>query len=1070
MSHPNAHNRAMLTVHYSNRLETLAAELAAVTRSPLASPFASETVVVQSRGVARWLALSLAELHGVCANVRFPFPNAFAWELYRSAYGDEPEQSTFDPDVLSWRILGVLPELEALPAFAPVSAYVRGDALRRYDLAVRLAAHFDEYLVYRPDWIAGWERKEPGQWQGILWRRLARASRSRHRAALQAKFVLALASGELPCALPERISVFGAPALAPALIELFTGLGRHSDVHLFVQNPCREYWGDIAGEGDIARRKLKGRAEAGYLETGNSLLASLGKQGRDFIDLVGANAGEGVRERDCYVEPGRGSLLASIQSDVLELSQCAAGAERSAVAADDCSLQIHSAHSAMREVEVLHDQLLALLSRWPELQPSDVVVMTPDIEQYAPYIEAVFATAEPQIPFNISDRSAEQASTLAATLMGLLELHGSRYEAGRVLAPLDDAAVRRRYGFSEGDVESVRRWVREAQIRWGIDAPHRARFGLPATYEHTWRFGIERLLLGYALPAGNERLFKGVLPYDEVEGSLAEILGRFASYAEAAIALETGLSGSHPVDRWCERLHEVIAGFFDPAFERAEELEAVRSVIGAIEREARSGHFAAEVPFAVVLAALRERLEVPGRAFLSGGVTFCAMVPMRSLPFDIVCMIGLNNGAFPRMRRREGFDLMADDFRKGDRSRRDDDRYLFLESLSSARRCLYVSYTGRHIREDTPIPPSVLVSELLDYIARGYVPHDGGDIRERLVTQHPLQAFSPRYFRGGGRLFSYSASLARAATTAGRGTRLPQPFVAERLPAPDAAFRQVDLDTLVRFFRNPARYLFEHRLKVKLETADEELESSEPFELAGLPLFRLKDRLLEMRLRGETPDGLELARAGGLLPHGAMGTALFAEQSAVVERVAEAALKALPAETEAPRRFDVASEHVVLSGALTHMGAEGMVTYRVAKASAHVRVSAWIHHLALNAFAPRNVARVSRCIAQDCVLTYASVDGARERLIELLELYWSGLHSPLHFFPRTACEYAKSWEIGYKVRTVWMGSFPDNRGERDDPYFALAFRGVDPLNHAFEACARTLFEPMTASLTEEPLA
>ena len=1060
----------MLTVHYSNRLETLAAELAAVTRSPLASPFANEIVIVQSRGVARWLALRLAELQGVCANIRFPFPNAYAWELYRSAYGEEPEQSTFDPDVLGWRILGVLPELEALPEFAPVSGYVRGDVLRRYDLAVRLAALFDEYLVYRPDWIAGWERNDPGQWQGVLWRRLAHASRSRHRAALQAKLVLALAGDEPPCALPERISVFGALALAPALIELFTALGRRTEVHLFVQNPCREYWGDIAGEGDIARRKLGGKAEAAYLETGNSLLASMGKQGRDFIDLLGANAGVGVRERDCYVGPGRGSLLASIQSDVLDLTQCAAGAERSPIAADDCSLQIHSAHSAMREVEVLHDQLLALFSRWPDLQPSDVVVMTPDIEQYAPYIEAVFATAEPQIPFNISDRSAEQASTLAATLMRLLELHGSRYEAGRVLAPLDDAAVRRRYGFSEGDVESVRRWVRESQIRWGIDAAHRARFGLPATHEHTWRFGIERLLLGYALPAANERLFSGVLPYDEIEGSLAETLGRFASYAEGAIALETGLSGSHPVDRWCERLHQVIASFFDPAFERAEELEAVRSAIGVIERESRAAHFTAAVPFAVVLAALRERLEVPGRAFLSGGVTFCAMVPMRSLPFEIVCMIGMNSGAFPRVRRRDGFDLMADAFRKGDRSRRDDDRYLFLESLSSARRCLYVSYTGRHIREDTPVPPSVLVSELLDYVARGYVSHEGGDIRERLVTQHPLQAFSPRYFRGESRLFSYSEPLARAAAAAGRGTRQPQPFVIDALPAPDAALRQIDLDTLVRFFRNPAKYLFEHRLKVKLETAEEELEADEPFELAGLPLFRLKDRLLEMRLRGESPDGLELARAGGLLPHGTIGTALFAEQSAIVERVAQTALELLPAETEVPRRFDVASEHVTLSGALTHTGADGMVTYRVAKASAHVRVNAWIRHLALNACAPRNVARVSRCISQDCVLTYAPVDGARDRLIELLELYWSGLHKPLHFFPRTACEYAKSWEIGYKVRTVWTGSFPDNRGERDEAYFALAFRGVDPLDDAFEACARTLFGPMSAALTEVPLA
>src|SRR5687767_3161518 len=275
----------MLTIHHSNRLEALADELARVTREPLASPFAPEIVVVQSRGVARWLSLRLADRTGVCANVRFPFPGAYAWELYGAVCTDVPEQSAFDPEVLTWRILAALPELESSSAFAPVAAYVRGDHLRRYELSARLAQLYDEYLVYRPDWIAAWESNKPPHWQAALWQRLAKDAGTRHRAALQAELVRALASAKAPAALPERVSIFGAPALPPALIELFTALARASDVHVFVPNPCREYWGDIREEGDIARKALAGKAEAPYLETGNSLLASLGKQGRDFIDL-----------------------------------------------------------------------------------------------------------------------------------------------------------------------------------------------------------------------------------------------------------------------------------------------------------------------------------------------------------------------------------------------------------------------------------------------------------------------------------------------------------------------------------------------------------------------------------------------------------------------------------------------------------------------------------------------------------------------------------------------------------------------------------------------------------------
>jgi exodeoxyribonuclease V gamma subunit len=1053
----------MLTIHQSNRLETLADALAELTLQPLASPFSSEVVVVQSRGVARWLSLGLADRLGVCANVRFPFPTAFAWELYRVVCGDVPEQSAFDPEVLTWRILGVLPELEALPLFGPVTAYVRGDVLRRFELASRLAPLFDEYLVYRPDWIADWEnRATPEHWQAALWQRLSLDGGGRHRAALHAQLLRKLSSSA-PVAVPERVSVFGAPALPPALLELFRALGQKSDVHLFVQNPSSEYWGDIAPEADIARKQLARKAEAEYLETGNRLLASLGKQGRDFLDLVVGAGGEGLRERELFVDPGRDTFLASIQSDILLLEETAPAR---ATAFDDASLQIHSCHSAMREVEVLHDQLLALFSRWPDLEPSDVVVMTPDIESYAPYIEAVFATAEPRIPFNISDRSSERESTLVATFMGLFELAGSRYDANQVLAIIDEPAVRRRFGLTEGDVETARGWMRDSQIRWGIDGAHRASFGLPATHEHTWRFGLERLLLGYALPGGKERLLGEILPYDEIEGSLGAVLGRFTSYAESAIALDVTLAGTKPVTRWCELMQGVLAEFFDAPEERAQELEAIRAAVAAIDREARAARYAEPVPLAMVVDVLRARLDVPGRAFLSGGVTFCAMVPMRSLPFAVVCMIGMNDRAYPRMRRRDGFDLIAESFRKGDRSRRDDDRYLFLESILNARRCLYVSYTGRHIREDTVIPPSVLVSDLVDYVAA-----TDAKVRERLVTVHPLQAFSRRYFTGEGELFSYSQTLARAAAVAGRGTRESVPFLRQALPPPELEGRTVDLDTFIRFFRNPAKHLFEQRLKVRLETPEEELEAREPFHLGGLPLFDLKQRLLGLKLRNVAHDGLSIARAGGDLPHGGMGAALYAAEEEIVGRVARALAPLLPGTAADPQHFELHAGEMTLTGTLTNLGAAGMVDYRMSRTNEALRIRAWVRHLALNAFAPAGMGRVSRCVTQQCVLTFRPVENAREHLAELLGLYWHGLQRPLHFFPRSAWARAKG-ESDSKVRSTWEGSKYDDdapAGESEDLYFKLAFRGTDPLDAEFEAAARAVFGPMLAAMDEEPI-
>jgi exodeoxyribonuclease V gamma subunit len=1055
----------MLTIHHSNRLDALAGELAAVTRIPLATAFSTEVVIVQSRGVARWLSLTLADTAGVCANVRFPFPASFAWELYRAVAPGVPEQSPYAPDVLAWRILGVLPELEATAAFAPVRAYVRGDAFRRSELASRLAALYDEYLVYRPDWIAEWERGEAKHWQGRLWRRLARDIATPHRASLHARLLDALASGTLaPGVLPERVSVFGAPALPPALIDLFVALGRATEVHLFVQNPCREFWGDIRDEASIARTALAGKAAARYLETGNRLLASLGKQGRDFFDMLAATEADCVVQRESFVDPHGGTLLASIQSELLDLTERGGDAPRAPVAEDDRSFEVHSCHGAMREVEVLHDRLLAMFEVHPDLSPSDVVVMTPDIQTYAPYIEAVFATAQPQIPYSVSDRSAEQASTLAATFMALLGLPGSRFDAAGVLAILDEPAVRRRFGLSEADAETVQRWVRDSGIRWGIDADHRASFGLPATHENTWRFGLDRLLVGYALPGAGERLYKGALPYDEIEGSLGEVLGRFASFAEAAIALDQRLAEPRSVARWGRALHDVLDDFFDPGRERAEELEAIRSCVAAVETDARLAEFKGAVPLGVTLSVLRRRLEAPGRAFLSGGVTFCAMVPMRSLPFEVVCMIGMNDGAFPRVRRRDGFDLMADEFRKGDRSRRDDDRYLFLESLLSARRALYLSYTGRHIREDTVKPPSVLVSELLDYVERGYVVS-----RDRLVTQHPLQAFSRRYFEPGSGLFSYSQTLCAAAAVAGRGTQSEEPFLLRPLPAPEGEERRtVDLETFIRFFRNPARHLLQRRLKVQLDTAQEELESREPFAIDSLTAYDLKARLLDLALRDEHPEGLELARAGGVLPPGSAGVVLYEAQDELVRRVAAAVEHRRPAGTLDPLHFQIDSQHIALTGTLARVSRHGLFDYRPTKANTTARMQAWIRHLVLNAIRPEGIERTSRCVTEEGVLVFKPVDDAREQLSTLLDLYWKGQRSALHFFPRTACAYVEARSLTYQVQQTWAGGF-DRDGERDDAYYALAFGNVDPLDAEFEHAAQAMFGRMQESLDEEPL-
>jgi len=1062
----------MFTIYYSNRLERHIEHLAAVLSQPLRAPLAPETVIVQSNGMARWLSLQLADHLGVCANIRFPFPATLLWETFRAVLPEVPDTSLFEAPVLTWRLMGLLQELEPDERFAPLHHYLHtGDDFRCYELAQRVAEVFNQYLIYRPDWIQRWEDGHDAHWQAELWRRLA-AGGGEHRALAQARFLQTLPA-TAPEQLPERLALFGISTLAPAYLEIFARLGEKLDVHLFMLNPCQEYWGDIRAERDIARLGADVDAEAEYLEVGNVLLASLGRQGRDFIDLL-QHYPSGAIEN--YTDPGEDTLLHCLQSDMLNLRQRGDDAfPATPLPIADRSLQIHACHSPMREVEVLHDQLLALFEADPALQPSDVLVMTPEIETYGPLIDAVFATApaERYIPFSIADRDLRSESALIDAFFSLLDLPGSRFDANQVLALLEVAAIQRRFDLSESDLPLIQRWVRATGIRWGIDAANRAALELPATAEHTWQTGLDRLLLGYALPGDNRRLHESILPYDEIEGEDAQIAGRLAAFADAVFALATELAGSLPLAGWAGALNNVLAQFFEPTESEENDAQWLRATLDAIAMHGGLTDFREPVSLEVIKGCLRRYLTLPeGRTgrFLSGGVTFCAMVPMRSIPFKVVCLLGMNNDSYPRPQQRLGFDLMIKYRRRCDRSRRNDDRYLFLEALLSARHCFYISYVGNDIYDNSIRPPSVLVSELTDAIARGFFV-EAGTVLDQIVTRHPLQAFSPRYFSGDPRLFSYSAQHAEASALAGRGQREPTPFFIENLPEPEAEWRTLDLPALCYFFAHPTRYLLRRRLGITLDEGEGRLETREPFTLDPLAEQQLDAAMLTLHRDGASAaEALTVLQASGALPHGQIGESVFARQQEKVERFAGRLARALPKRTLEPLEVDLALGDWRLTGWLTEVAETGLVGYRLAAVRARDWLDLWIRHLVLHLTAPPAVQRQSHWLGRDREVLLGPVERPAEHLQHLLACYWRGLVRPLPFFPKSSFAYAEA--LGNPKRTPldaarakWEGG-DFSRGESEDLYYRVAFKGTDPLAEEFMQLAEEIFGPIFAHVVD----
>jgi len=1056
----------MLHIAYSNRLERLAEQLMTLLQADPGEVFAPEIIVVPGQGMARWLALRLAQGLGVCANVRFLLPAAFVWELFARVTPGLPGRSGFDPEVMGWRILDRLPELARLRSYPELAAYLDGaDDAKLYALARRIAEAFDRYLVYRPEWIRAWEAGAETHWQAALWRSLVASSDGLHWVRVQDEFLGRLRAGDFDTQLlPRRVSLFAVPAFSPGYMEVLSELARYVDVQIYALNPCAEYWGDIVSRREESRRATRGGADAAYLEVGNGLLAALGQTGRDCFDLL--QGLEATWEED-FEDPGQDALLQRIQADILHLRQ-PGDATDLVGAGGDRSVQLHVCHSAMREVEVLHDQLLALLEADSELHPSDIAVMAPDLGPYVPYIEAVFdAAAEPRrIPYGIADHPLPPDHPVAEAFFALLDLPASRMDATFVLGLLEVAEIQSCFAVSDEDLGRLRLWTEETAIRWGQDGASRSELGLPPLPEHTWRWGLDRMMLGYALGETEDALFEGIAPYAEIEGQDAQLMGRFEGFVETLFEWRGRLAHDRGPGEWVSALRELVARFLGAA---GEPVQVLYQALNTLQECTGLAGVRSRVSRTVVREALQTRIAgtVVGAPPLNGGVSFGSMATLRGIPFRVIALLGLNDGEFPRIERPLGFDLMAVDFRKGDRSSRADDRYLLLEALISARSCLYLSYVGQDLRDNTAIPPSVVLSEFLDHLSAGR----GREVVETaLVTHHPLQPFSPRYFTGSGPLFSYSHAMCAASLSIADQAEGMPPFLSAELPDPGEAWRELEVDRFVGFFMNPARFLLRERLDVVLEAEEIVLETREPFTLGYRERERLVQGLVRAHLEGRSGAQVErLIRARGWLPQGQVGTVLVGEEERRIVPLAQALGKLIP---ESPRLLDVDLDlgPVHFRGRIGDLGPAGRVVYTEGAWRAHGLLRTWLHHLILCAAAPPEVPHHTHLLSLERSLEFGPVADARAHLCTLAGLFRDGLRRPLPLFPRSAYAYARArqrqvpdpWAPAIKA---WEGS-DYGVGESENPYYRLMFReglplgAGDPRSRHFEAVSLAVFEPM----------
>ncbi len=953
-----------LHIHRADRTDLLADGLGQLLATALPDPFAQELVLVSARGMERWLSQRLSHrlgrgdgpeaADGVCAGVSFRSPASLIAEI-TGTVDDDP----WSPESLTWPLLEAIDAGCGEPWCRTLATHLghlhTGDEAelrrgRRYAVARRLAGLFAAYAKQRPQMLVDWLDGKPRdldddlQWQPHLWRAVvarvdADPPHIRHDTTIAR---LRATTSDLP----ERISLFGHTRLPATDIELLGALSTHHDLHLWLPHPSDGLWRALA---DVHQRIPRSQDTSRH-QARHPLLDTLGRDLRELQRSLPA----GNTDEFIGAAPRSDTLLGWLQSDICA-NEVRPGS-RLLRRESDSSVQVHSCHGAARQIDVLREVLLGLLADDPTLEPRDILVMCPDIETYAPLIVAAFGLGDVvdyrhpahRLRVRLADRSPIQSNPLLGVAAQLLDIAGTRATASQVLNLAQAPPVRARFGFTDDDLDTISQWVRQSGVRWGFDADHRAPYRLDHFAQNTWRFGLDRILTGVAMSDDSHSWIDTALPLDDVGSDRIDVAGRLAEYVVRLTSVVERLSGTRGLTEWLDTLQDGVdmltrVGDTD-AWQSAQVQREFSKVLAEADTRADT-----QLRLTDVRALLSRHLAGrPTRAnFRTGTLTVCTMVPMRSVPHKVVCLVGLDDGVFPRLDLVDGDDALARLPMTGERDIRSEDRQLLLDAILAATETLVVTYTGTDEHTGAHRPPAVPLLELLDALDAT----TPDPVRDDIVLRHPLQPFDVDNVERGKliphRPFTFDPNVLRAARAAAGERSDPQPFQSGLLP--ESPSQDVELADLLRFFKHPVEGFF-RELDYTLPWEVDGIEDAMPVEIDPLQQWSIGDRLVGELMRGTDLEVATMAeRLRGTLPPGVLGER---RAHALSDEAAQLAMAALRYQSKTVTAHDVdvdLGEGRRLTGTVAPVYSRGIVSVTYSRLAPKHILQSWISLVALGA-------------------------------------------------------------------------------------------------------------------------
>lgn len=990
-----------LRINGSNSLEQMATNLSYELQRQQNQVFQPQYIVTQTQGMNNWLKIKIAGSLGIVANCKFLKPNDLIAEIYYKL--GPANKQPLSPLLLQWVLFSLLGGKDFHDNFRTVANYYAGDDVKRMALAEKLADLFDQYQIYRPDIIREWSNNPTGidgnnSWQKLLWVKAKEilGETMPDKTVMGNNILEALKQPEQQSklkALIPHIHVFGLSIITTYHVHIFYELAKVVDVTFHLLNPAPAvYWFEDKSEKQLALWRQKSRLKLTPSEVqscGNPLLVGWGRVLQDTFSLFFENEEFLNQYSDIEsTEPDSDSLLGKIQNDIYHNSDADTRNKITVNDINDGSVVINSCYTIAREVEVLYNYLVHLVERRSEsLAARDIVVMVSSIDAYAPYIKAVFNSAPYQFSFTIADESIAASDNIFSALHSILALSEESFKAEEVLQLLDSNYIRSR--FSINNVDLIRQAVDSANIRFGINGKEE-----DETIYVSWKNGIRRIMYGICMSGEDEYAIDEYLlyPLDIVEGESSFELIRFCHFSEVLISTIEERRLARTVSEWGEYIEQVIDKLICQSEDNSN--EDYQLLLSSLEKlYVLNDVVKDKISFDVFKHSFANSLtaETRSNAFASGGITFCSLIPMRSIPFKVVALLGLNFDKFPRKESSVSFNIIGQQKRKGDRNIKENDKHLFLETVLSAQKYLYLSYIGRSSKDNTVMPPSALIDELIDYIQSG-LNDETIQVRETVITTHPLHRFSHKYHLNNKKLFNYlegrqsTEHIAPAAKTA---------------LVPEASFDEVSIDPFTRFFKNPFKAYYNNVLSIRYGQDTVLLPETEIFELNGLQLWQMKQDLLFSKIEAVQQYRFK-AVATGELPLKNMADWVLTEAEESVALLRELVKECIGDAVEESMHVNLQIDGTLLKGKLDRIYEGRMIFISLSKHDSKHMLEAFMKYLfAIAAGNPVDLCYISSAKSK----IYTVQEGKRSNksalasLKKLLRLYKAGHKEILMFYP-----------------------------------------------------------------------